>query len=368
MGQNPTSGVLSLQRRREIYKLCCEYDIIIAEDDPYWYLQYPTATAVNTTTIGDASNQSFNPDVAIFANAELRPESWKSSGFKFLDSLVPSYISVDTEGRVIRMDTFSKTVAPGCRLGWLTAQPALIERLLRITETSTQQPSGFVQSVIAELLLGPHQNGIHPNSKGGKGGLPDGEGWKVDGWVRWLEGLRGNYERRMNKMCHILDDKKYQVKSGRRNSLDEEMEDEWSVVEKTQMYSFDWPVGGMFLWMKMAFETHPLYQIYAKTNQLPRLSRALWIWWTTEPFLVLASPGTIFSPTEEIRDKEGWKYYRLCFAAVDEPDLASISERLADGVATFWRIKSTKKIDELLKDDEVAVEGRVDLRSMVGPC
>jgi hypothetical protein len=29
----------------------------------------------------------------------------KSSGFPFLDSLVPSYLSIDTEGRVIRLDT-----------------------------------------------------------------------------------------------------------------------------------------------------------------------------------------------------------------------------------------------------------------------
>ena len=77
----------------------------------------------------------------------------KKSGYKFLDSLVPSSINIDREGRVIRLDTFSKTVAPGCRLGWITAQPALIERLLRITETSTQQPSGFVQSIIADPLV-----------------------------------------------------------------------------------------------------------------------------------------------------------------------------------------------------------------------
>jgi len=36
MGQNPTSGVLSIQRRKEIYALCCKYDVCIIEDDPYW--------------------------------------------------------------------------------------------------------------------------------------------------------------------------------------------------------------------------------------------------------------------------------------------------------------------------------------------
>lgn len=379
MGQNPTSGVLSLERRRELYALCCRYDIIIVEDDPYWYLQYPTATAVNSTTTSDSLNTSFNPEVEMFANAEARPNSWKSSGYKFLDSLVPSSVSIDTEGRVIRLDTFSKTVAPGCRLGWITAQPALVERILRITETSTQQPSGFVQSMISELILGPDHAGIdNPRSKvkkGSKGGLPNGEGWKADGWIRWLEGLRGNYERRMHKMCKILDSEKHLVRSGRRNSLagatKPEDADEWSVVEKTQMYSFDWPVGGMFIWLKIEFENHPLYSVYKKNGELARLSRALWFFWTTKPYLVLVSPGTIFSPIEEIEKAEGWKYFRLCFAAIDEDVLGPTSKRVADGVAGFWKIKNKKTIEKLLEEDEVTIEGCAgfaDMAQMVGPC
>lgn len=378
MGQNPTSGVLSLQRRREIYALCSKYDIIIVEDDPYWYLQFPSSTAVNTTTTSDAGNTNFNPNIQILANGEPRPESWKSSGYAFLDSLVPSYVNVDTDGRVIRLDTFSKTVAPGCRLGWITAQPDLIERILRITETSTQQPSGFVQSMIAELVLGPDHSGLNDppkkSSKGGKGGLSDGQGWKADGWVRWLEGLRGNYERRMNQMCQILDDGKYQVKSGRRGSLADAVddgEDEWSVVEKKQLYSFDWPIGGMFIWLKVHFEEHPLYHTYAKSGGLARLSRALWIFWTTNPYLVLVSPGSIFSPTDAIRGKDGWRYFRLCFAAIDEKELGPTSERLAEGMQAFWRIKEKKTIEKLLEEDEAAVEGRAGLAmmgQMVGPC
>ncbi|KXL51207.1 hypothetical protein M433DRAFT_70123 [Acidomyces richmondensis BFW] len=346
MGQNPTSGVLSLQRRRDIYALCSKYDVIIVEDDPYWYLQYPTSTA--------------------------------SGGYDFLDSLVPSFVSVDTDGRVIRLDTFSKTVAPGCRLGWITAQPDLVERILRITETSTQQPSGFVQSMIAELILGPECPRLKDanTAKSGKGGLHDSDGWKANGWVRWLEGLRGNYERRMTKMCQILDSNKYLVKTGRRNSLadtigEDEGGESWAVVEKTQLYSFDWPVGGMFVWLKVHFESHPLYPTYKKANELDRLSRALWFWWTTDPYLILVSPGTMFSPTDEIREKEGWKYFRLCFAAIDEDALAPTSKRLADGVAAFWRIKDKNTIEKLLEEDGSVVETRAGLArmaQMIGPC
>lgn len=381
MGQNPTSGVLSLERRREIYALCQQYDIIICEDDPYWYLQFPTATARNTTTTSDPSNTSFNPEATLLTTGEPRPKHWKSSGFDFLDSLVPSFVNIDTDGRVLRLDTFSKTVAPGCRLGWITAQPMFIERILRITETSTQQPSGFVQSMIAELLLGPDHSGIAEamKNKNGKGGLPSGDGWKIGGWVRWLEGLRGNYERRMNHMSRVLDEGRFAVKSGRRGSFSELLAeesdgdaDEWSVIEKQQLYSFDWPVGGMFIWLKVHFHEHPLYKHYAGKNALQRFSKALWLWWTKKPSRVLVAPGTMFSPTEEIAEREGWKYFRLCFAAIDEEELGKVSERLADGVKSFFGIRDAKVIEDLLEedeeDDEAALGDVAGLTQMMGPC
>lgn len=376
MGQNPTSGVLSLQRRREIYALCSQFDIIILEDDPYWYLQFPSATAANTITTSSPLNTSFHPSVPMFANAEPRPSSWKSSGFDFLDSLVPSYVSVDTEGRVVRLDTFSKTVAPGCRLGWITAQPALIERILRVTETSTQQPSGFVQSIVAELVLGPDHKGLENMSKSKSKILP-GEGWKGAGWVRWLEGLRGNYERRMNVICSIMDQGKYLVKSGRRNSLSQlqdeeaEEEDEWSVIEKTQLYSFDWPVGGMFIWWKLHFESHPLFHAYRHTPGI--FGQAFWVWLTRKPYRVLVAPGTMFSPTEEIKNEQGWRFFRICFAAIEEGELKGTAERLVEAVGGFWKIKQRKVIEELvgeLEEQDILAEGcgLQDLRKMVGPC
>ncbi|USP73033.1 hypothetical protein yc1106_00307 [Curvularia clavata] len=327
IGQNPTSGTLSVQRRIDIYALCVKYDIVIVEDDPYWYLQYPS------------SLPSAPP---------AQPK--KSSGFEFLDSLIPSYLSVDYQGRVVRLDTFSKTVAPGCRLGWITAQPALIERLLRITETSTQQPSGFVQSMIAELLMGP-QSSKDP----GKGGAKDGSGWKVDGWVRWLEGLRGNYERRMKTMCDILDAGKEAVKAGRRKSLADvaDEEDDWTVVEKKPIFTFVRPLGGMFIWVRFDFSSHPL------ARQVPsaRLSRALWVLWTTKPYLCLVAPGSMFAATEQIRQKDSFNCFRLCFAACPAEDVEDISNRFVDGAQAFWRIKSKSRIDKLLEDEDATVAG-----------
>lgn len=296
------------------------------EDDPYWYLQYPSANSSSLAARGHATSQDAQP-------GQHNYNTPKSSGYPFLDSLVPSYLSVDYEGRVVRLDTFSKTVAPGCRLGWITTQPDLCERILRITETSTQQPSGFVQSVIAELIMGPQSP-----TDGGRGGSKDGDGWQMDGWVRWLEGLRGNYERRMQTMCSILEEGKAYVKSGRRQSISSE----WGVVEKALMYDFVWPLGGMFVWVKLNLQTHPLY----KKISHDKLSHALWIHLTTDPFKILVAPGAIFSPTDEIKEEKGWAYQRICFAAVDEEDVEKTSKRYVDGMKSFWAKKSLDDIKE----------------------
>ena len=38
-GANPTGTILSENRRSDIYKLVCEHDLILLEDDPYYYVQ-----------------------------------------------------------------------------------------------------------------------------------------------------------------------------------------------------------------------------------------------------------------------------------------------------------------------------------------
>jgi DNA-binding transcriptional MocR family regulator len=325
IGHNPTSGTLSIPRRKELYRLCQEYDVIIIEDDPYWHLQFPSVVG---------------PDITRHHFSNPCEEAKKSSGFDFLDSLVPSYLSIDIDGRVVRLDTFSKTISPGCRLGWITAQPALIERILRITEVATQQPSGFVQSIVAEHLIGPHDS--HDS---GRGGGRDGKGWAVEGWVRWLAGLRGIYERRMQKMCGILEDGKYMLVSKGLSNKGITTEEPWNTIDKVQMYDFVWPRGGMFVWIKIQLPTHPLH---GRIEPL-KLSHALWVHLTTKPYLVLVAPGTIFSPTPEIAEGKGYMFYRLCFAAPEDDEVEAASHRFVDGVNSFWTKKDLGEVEDMLR-------------------
>jgi len=66
-------------------------DVIIAEDDPYFFLQF-----------GKFAPKSQREAV------EHEPTGLGDGVSSFIDSLVPSFLKIDTQGRVIRMDTFSK--------------------------------------------------------------------------------------------------------------------------------------------------------------------------------------------------------------------------------------------------------------------
>ncbi|EIE19767.1 PLP-dependent transferase [Coccomyxa subellipsoidea C-169] len=118
VGQNPTGVVTPFERRKEIYALCREYDIVLLEDDPYYYLQFS-------------------------------PGGGQPKG---LCDLGRSYLSMDVDGRVVRMDSFSKVLAPGMRLGWVTAAPKLIEKIIYHLQGVHIGANSFIQVVVAEML------------------------------------------------------------------------------------------------------------------------------------------------------------------------------------------------------------------------
>ncbi|EEH05320.1 aromatic amino acid aminotransferase [Histoplasma capsulatum G186AR] len=363
IGQNPTGTVLPLPRRRDLYSLCQKYDIIIVEDDPYWHLQYPSAgPELEAHFRGSSSLKSRPQPHSNHADTTLAPNyntHGKTSGYPFLDSLIPSYLSIDTDGRVIRLDTFSKIIAPGCRLGWLTAQPKIVERILYITETSTQQPSGFVQAMVAGLIMGGGGGGKKDEldrvgeegcSGDAAGGRQSGT-WKMEGWVRWLEGLRDGYEWRMRTMCTILEEGRSIIEqtpsAGTSRShhsyydsdSDEDDEDDWQLLRKTPLYSFQFPRGGMFVWVRMCFETHQLWSCEGVSAE--RLSAALWKHLTKKPYLCLVAPGAMFNPAgggngQRGGSDESFRYFRLCFAPMQEGDVAVSAKGFVEGCRNFW--------------------------------
>lgn len=193
--------------------------------------------------------------------------------------------------------------------------------------------------MIAELLMGP-QPAAPEFAKKSKADQLAFTGWQTDGWVRWLAGLRGSYEHRMNRMCTTLEEGRFLLKQG---TPIKSSESDWAVISKTKMYSFDWPRAGMFVWMQVHYENHPLWgQVSGQ-----KMARALWIYLTQKPFLVLLSPGLVFSPTQEIADEKGWQFFRLCFAAVTEDEVEKASKRTAEGIKGFFLIKDKKELEDI---------------------
>lgn len=215
-----------------------------------------------------------------------------------------------------------------------------------IAETSTQQPSGFVQGLLAQLLLGHQTEKVKTFLSLSPTERATFTGWSTDGWVRWLEGLRGAYERRMARMCTILDAGKDGIRdvSSGRDSV---------VVFKTPRLSFDWPRGGMFVWVNVHLEHHRFIAREGRMGPVftgKQLADALLMFLTKAPYKVLAAPGAMFAATKQISEERAWKYFRLCFAAESEDRVDECSRMFVRGVGDFFDIKDVREIEKLLEE------------------
>lgn len=226
----------------------------------------------------------------------------------------------------------------------------LLTEIDSIGESSTQQPSGFVQAMVAEVIMGPQastKTAFHRMSPREQLKF---SGWSMDGWVRWLAGLRGAYEYRMQRMCTILDEGSFQLKQ---STPARGSDTDWGVITKTRLISFDWPRGGMFIWVRIHFENHPLWQVKGNTVPLldgPAFSAALFGYCAQSPNLVLLAPGTMFAPTPQVAKARAWAYNRLCFAAEGDEIIEPVSRRLTNAIQKFWRIKAVEEMEKLVND------------------
>lgn len=132
------------------------------------------------------------------------------------------------------------------------------------------------------------------------------------------------------------------------------MSEEWNVVDTMPKHDFVWPLGVMFVRMKLNLETHPMWK---KTSH-KKLSRSLWIHLTTSKYMVLVAPGALFAATEAIRVESSISYFRICFTANDKLDVAPMSHRFVEGLKTFW---TRKKIDI---DEDMAEDGKQRLSGL----
>jgi 2-aminoadipate transaminase len=111
--QNPTGLLLSLRKRHDLLEWANRRDVLIVEDDPYGDLYFDdVATATDT-----------------------RPIRADDSG-----------------GRVLYLSTFSKTLAPGFRVGWMVAPAPLIERFETAKQSVDLMTGSLDQRMVHEAV------------------------------------------------------------------------------------------------------------------------------------------------------------------------------------------------------------------------
>ena len=159
---NPAGVLMSPARREALVEMARAFDFLIVEDDAYGELYFRDCPA-----------------------EAVRPLS-----------------TGDRDGRVLYTGTFSKTIAPGIRTGWVSARPELIARLELFKQGADLFTSTLNQRIAAELLA----RGI---------------------FEARLPGLRALYERKRDAMAEAL------------------------ASEMGESARWNHPRGGFFFWLEL---------------------------------------------------------------------------------------------------------------------
>ncbi len=184
--QNPGGTTLAEGRRHELVLLAERYGIPIIEDDPYGQLRYE---GDHLTPLIMLDRQNMHGD----------------DGY--------------STGNVLYLSTFSKTLSPGLRLGWIVAPPDVIAKLVQIKQGADLHTSTFTQMVAYEVA---HDNFLDEH----------------------IKLIRRVYGERRNVMLH---------------SLEEYFPPEVSWTR---------PQGGLFLWVTLpeGMDCHRLFEAALKEN------------------------------------------------------------------------------------------------------
>ncbi|XP_046394322.1 kynurenine/alpha-aminoadipate aminotransferase, mitochondrial-like [Ischnura elegans] len=161
-GSNPAGTSIPEERLKKIYKLACDYDLIILEDDPYFFHYY----------------------------TEERPVS---------------FLTMDTDQRVIRVAGLTKLMTPGFRIAMATGPKPLIQKIEYHMQITVGHVSSISQMIVHKML----------------------NAWGMQGFIKQVEIVRSYYR----SVCEIA------VNAAKKHL--------------TGLVKFHVPKAGMFIWMEV---------------------------------------------------------------------------------------------------------------------
>lgn len=257
-GANPSGTTASESRKREVLQVVREYGLLLIEDDPYALLAFDG--------LDDGP-----------------PETRKR---------LRTYWSIEQDdaaewgtGWVLRLDSFSKVLSAGIRMGYLTGSPTILHYVEAETAVANLQPSGVAQIVTYKLL----------------------ENWGIDGLLRHGDAVANFYRQRRDN---------FEITA--RSIMGEDK-------AKGQRSVATWvtPVAGMFLWLRLKLPPTSAStegDSYALVREKARNKG------------VLAVPGMSFMP-----DGCTTCYVRTSFSIIEESDVEEAFCRLRAVVEDAWR-------------------------------
>jgi 2-aminoadipate transaminase len=160
---NPTGLTTSAARRRALLELAERYDFLVVEDDPYRRI-------------------------------------------RFEGQAIPPILALDPGGRVVGLGTFAKLVAPGLRVGWVTAASEIVRKMAALKSDGGSCP--LTQRLVLEYVragrLEPHIRDIAKIYRGHRDVMAlalertlPGTSWRMPQggyylWVRLPDGVTGD--------------------------------------------------------------------------------------------------------------------------------------------------------------------------------
>jgi len=117
-GHNPGGVALSQDRKKHLLEVASKHDLLVLEDDPYQLVRLDGTPPTSTIQ------------------------------------------SMDSDGRVVRLDSFSKIFAPGLRIGYASGPSEVMRQFVLFKQSSTLHTSMFIQALLHKYMTSTGHEGF----------------------------------------------------------------------------------------------------------------------------------------------------------------------------------------------------------------